>query len=208
MADLVSPCAFFQQPATLPAFRRHRQPAASEPAPCASANWRAMPRPAGPCARLRSFSVDLPCRSSSIPDRRSAGRYSAWLAFSCTHVMKAGRQVVSRCGSEENAAPNRVMAPKNQMRRFEFFLALRLPVRYGRSAAIAGCGSSVVEHSLGKGEVESSILSRSTSLSRWILTIAAACGPAALEKASFIPVSKHGYHRSPRAMDNRWSGHA
>lgn len=50
------------------------------------------------------------------------------------------------------------------MRRFGFFLALRLPVRYGRSAAIAGCGSSVVEHSLGKGEVESSILSRSTSL--------------------------------------------
>ncbi len=31
------------------------------------------------------------------------------------------------------------------------------------SAKIAkGCGSSVVEHSLGKGEVESSILSRST----------------------------------------------
>ena len=27
-----------------------------------------------------------------------------------------------------------------------------------------GCGSSVVEHSLGKGEVESSILSRSTSI--------------------------------------------
>ncbi len=27
-----------------------------------------------------------------------------------------------------------------------------------------GCGSSVVEHSLGKGEVESSILSCSTSL--------------------------------------------
>ena len=31
-------------------------------------------------------------------------------------------------------------------------------------AAFASCGSSVVEHSLGKGEVESSILSRSTSL--------------------------------------------
>ena len=28
---------------------------------------------------------------------------------------------------------------------------------------IESCGSSVVEHSLGKGEVESSILSRSTS---------------------------------------------
>ena len=52
------------------------------------------------------------------------------------------------------------------MRRFGFFLALRLPVRYGRSAAIAGCGSSVVEHSLGKGEVESSILSCSTISSR------------------------------------------
>ena len=34
-----------------------------------------------------------------------------------------------------------------------------------KSAASAGCGSSVVEHSLGKGEVESSILSRSTILS-------------------------------------------
>ena len=42
--------------------------------------------------------------------------------------------------------------------------ALRLPVQYGRSPAIASCGSSVVEHSLGKGEVESSILSRSTIL--------------------------------------------
>ncbi len=31
---------------------------------------------------------------------------------------------------------------------------------------IRRCGSSVVEHSLGKGEVESSILSRSTSISR------------------------------------------
>lgn len=29
-----------------------------------------------------------------------------------------------------------------------------------------GCGSSVVEHSLGKGEVESSILSRSTMTQR------------------------------------------
>src|SRR5690606_17620862 len=31
------------------------------------------------------------------------------------------------------------------------------------------CGSSVVEHTLGKGEVESSILSRSTILSRMML---------------------------------------
>ena len=68
-----------------------------------------------------------------------------------------------------HAASNRIIAGKNHMRRFGFFLALRLPVRYGRSAAIAGCGSSVVEHSLGKGEVESSILSRSTSLFRNLL---------------------------------------
>ena len=35
-------------------------------------------------------------------------------------------------------------------------------VRYTR-ATLAGCRSSVVEHSLGKGEVDSSILSGSTS---------------------------------------------
>ena len=33
-----------------------------------------------------------------------------------------------------------------------------------------GCGSSVVEHSLGKGEVESSILSRSTIISETLQT--------------------------------------
>ena len=47
-----------------------------------------------------------------------------------------------------------------------FGTARRLPgPRSTRNASIARscCGSSVVEHSLGKGEVESSILSRSTS---------------------------------------------
>jgi hypothetical protein len=37
---------------------------------------------------------------------------------------------------------------------------------HGASPRPARCRSSVVEHSLGKGEVESSILSGSTSLSR------------------------------------------
>jgi hypothetical protein len=42
------------------------------------------------------------------------------------------------------------------------------PMRHTRAAELFAtvswsCGSSVVEHSLGKGEVESSILSRSTS---------------------------------------------
>jgi hypothetical protein len=41
---------------------------------------------------------------------------------------------------------------------------LRSKACYGKSRAI-GCGSSVVEHTIGNGEVESSILSRSTSFS-------------------------------------------
>ena len=44
--------------------------------------------------------------------------------------------------------------------------ALPRPLCYGRKpraqARFGGCSSSVVEHSLGKGEVESSILSCST----------------------------------------------
>src|SRR5262245_1123365 len=38
-----------------------------------------------------------------------------------------------------------------------------MPILLGRPRSAARCGSSVVEHPLGKGEVESSILSRSTS---------------------------------------------
>ena len=40
------------------------------------------------------------------------------------------------------------------------------------------CGSSVVEHSLGKGEVESSILSRSTSIGPLIIRQSQATGMA------------------------------
>ena len=164
MADLVSPCAFFQQPATLRTFDPRRQRAANAPAPCASAGWRAALPPAGACARRRLFSVDLPFRSSSIPDRRISRlrfRMATILAWPCHERAESRFRAVDR--QRRSPQTNSMRRGKNRMRRFGFFLALRLPVRYGRSAAIAGCGSSVVEHSLGKGEVESSILSRSTS---------------------------------------------
>lgn len=132
-----------------PAARRHRRCAASVTAPCASADWRAIARPADPCGLLRCFSVDhpfsleLPCRPS--PRRRR--RPTSLLFRDSQH-----------CGTAMSQKSYPAKAFTEALR-----LALRLPVRYGRSPAISGCGSSVVEHSLGKGEVESSILSRSTS---------------------------------------------
>ena len=61
--------------------------------------------------------------------------------------------------------------PQNRLR--TGFHRCALPCAAGidmaEAAAFGGCGSSVVEHSLGKGEVESSILSRSTSLSLEII---------------------------------------
>lgn len=159
--------AFFQQSASLPVARQRRRRVGSAPAPCVSAGWRATLRRAGACARRRPFSLDLPCRSWVRPRRRIADCASGIVNIVAPPCHE------SPLASGFHSCGNQYMLPKtaqrfwdSDMRRFKVFLALRLPVRYGRSAAIAGCGSSVVEHSLGKGEVESSILSRSTSLFR------------------------------------------
>ena len=68
-----------------------------------------------------------------------------------------------------NEGPKGLNCPASEAR----FFALRQEMAYGINRQLSGgpagpgvrCSSSVVEHSLGKGEVESSILSCSTTLS-------------------------------------------
>ncbi len=60
------------------------------------------------------------------------------------------------------------------------------------------CGSSVVEHSLGKGEVESSILSRSTSLFKHL-----AAKSAGGKKLRAAP-GQHGQTGNTLAINSRF----
>ena len=146
VVDAAFTCPFVvvrSAPAALPAARRPRPRGARAPAPCASAGWRAARsasralRVVLPGARLRwSSAWRFPSAAGSVADGITAASRAVATAM-CS---------LSRCGS------------KSRRR------ACALPDSYGRRPPHpASCGSSVVEHSLGKGEVESSILSRSTS---------------------------------------------
>ena len=97
-------------------------------------------------------------------------------------------------------------------------MQVSFPCRLDRPAC---CGSSVVEHSLGKGEVESSILSRSTSKKNWdfvevfagflILTAASLQMHLSAERYRRAPA---GWRRTPalasvigNAIDLLYAGH-
>ena len=117
-------------------------------------------RAAAPCA-----GADWPC--SAAASRSARGR---WPAF--RHALVIGSIHVAQFGAREaaggngraglgglRARPPPILAPLIRLGSLRPFGAR------GLSPAWPRCRSSVVEHSLGKGEVDSSILSGSTSLS-------------------------------------------
>ena len=174
-------CPFAERQAAL-RFHQPRPNDAPAPAPCGAAGWHATARPAAAPAH--------PCRRFSCP-RSSVflfTRHTGQIAQKCADGKREGRDAKSlkgiaprlrfphpgrnrRHGREKHdrraCACGKAMAIAGRLQQVSGFRhtsiangtrqALREPA--GRT----GCRSSGVEHSLGKGEVESSNLSGSTS---------------------------------------------
>ena len=102
-------------------------------------------------------------RSSSASRALRSGLRTGCVGLRCHAKVPSRRQKPARLQKRRSLWPCRGVSPNPASVSTH---ALRWRDRYGRSPPHSGsCRSSVVEHSLGKGEVESSILSGSTRIS-------------------------------------------